>query len=340
MENSSSPTRLLWVGAVLVVALFAGLLAKNRLMFQPHTEALQVETCNLDVNKPCALSPKAAAMFSEENRLRYIYPKGEGFTLTLAKVINGKTHSRPFELKGWQTYQEERDNSARAEFVKDKEAEFAKLLAWWTNRDPDNLKIMVVVDVTGAIEQSDIALIGNNVGYRRIVESVSAGDSLELTTCIVSDDPRAPCERLIVKQGESSRAQEVQARLQALYAKHPEVPNTALVERLRSIIAELTRANTMPEEIIVFSDGMQFNSDIDFYRTQHGLLMDEKKWGELKKLIEPGDRTLGDLKGVRFTWFKPGRRMTPAESATVDKAIAFWTSLLRDHGAFVEVILE
>ncbi len=339
-QNNSGFTALVWVGAAIAVALILGLMFKNRLLFNPHTDSFDEVVCNLDAGKPCQLPPTQAALFSEENQERYGQPLGIGVRQPLAKIINGKKYEQVFELPGWKKYQEEKDNSVRTKLVAEKQAEFDKMVKWWTNREPDHLKIMVVVDVTGAIEDADVALIENNVGYRKIAQAVKAGDGLELTTCLVTDDPHAPCERLIVNQGEKEKAQEVQDKLKALYSKHQDTPKTALIERLRGMLAELSRAKSLPDEVIIFSDGVQFSDLADFYKTHHALLMDENKWDDLKKIVEPSNKQLGDLKGMKFTWFKPGRKMSADEDKMVDKAIAFFASLLTDHGAKVETIVE
>ena len=340
-KKNSNSVLLLRVGTVLVVALILGLMFKNRLLWKPHTDTYPEIICNFDTaGGPCQLPPAQVAIFSDKNLARYEYPLGVGVIQPFTKIINGKRYTKTFRLPGWKKYQEEKNNTKRTKIVEAKRAEFAEMAAWWTKRDPDNLKIDVFVDATGAIEEADIALISNNVGYRKIGEAVAAGDGLELVTCVVTDDPRAPYQRLIVKQGESHKAQEVQDRLSTLWVEHPEVPHTALIERLRSLFAEQHRARNMPNEVIIFSDGMQFFGGIDFYNAHRELLMNEEKWDELKKLVEPEGKSLVSLDGIKFTWFKPGRKMTPEESATIDQAIRFWASLFTDHGANVEVIME
>ena len=339
-KQSNIHVVLIWAGVALVVALILGLMFKNRLLFKPQTDQYTAVTCDFDNGAPCKLPAQQADIFNEKNTARYKYPHGVGVIQPFVKVINGKRYSKTFHLPGWKTYQEEHDNTAREKKVAAKRAEFETMVAWWTTRDPGNLKMLVAVDQTGAIKAADQRLIEDNLGYQRITESVAAGDSLKLTTCVVTDDPHAKCELLVINQNQASRAPEVQNRLQALYAEHKEVPHTALVERLRSELAELNRAKELPDEMIIFSDGMQFYGDVNFYGPQHALLMNKEKWDELKKLVEPEGKQFCDLTGIKVTWFKPVRKMSNEENATVDMAIEFFASLLTDHGATVETITE
>ncbi len=328
-------------GLAALVALALYLMISPSRAFRPHWDEYSEQVCH--IGSTCELSAQAATVWSEENITRYAYPKGVGFRLTFTKFLqSGKpAGSKTFELHRWETFQEEGNNYERTLYIERQRKAFDKMLTWWRSPAVDHHRLLLVTDVTSKIDPKEAEFIRRNLYDLKLAESVAAGDSLDLTTCLVTEDPDAMCDRLRIADNEKARAGEIKPKLEAIQMLMPKArDHTALYERLRSILAELARGGAVPEEVYVYTDGMQFNGAADFYSKHLALLMNKDKWGELIKVVEPDDKKWANLRGTAFVIFRPHREMPPAETKQVDAALAFLVEFLHKHDAVANIVNE
>lgn len=335
----------------LLIAASLGLVYAPRLRFSPQWDEYNPEICHLGSGN-CELSPKAASIWSEESIKRYRFPRGVGAKISFNKVLpSGKdAGTKYFVLVRWEKFQEEHDNEARISYIEQKQAEFEKLLKWWRSPQPDHRKVMLVTDTTGGIQAKEAAFIGRNFNYLQLAQSAASGDSLELTTCLVTDDPDATCKLMsipaedagkITDAAKKERGNAVGSAILEISKESRKRDQTALYERLRSQLAEMARAGTLPEEVHVYTDGMEFAADgVDFYRKNHKQLMDKEQWSELAKLVDPEGRKFPNLRGISFTLYWPHREMAANEKQEVDAALGLLGFVLKGHEASVNIVKE